>query len=1425
MAVILTSVGQADWVTTTVAVGTTPYAAAVNPVTNKVYVANGDASTVTVIDGATNGTTTVPAGNLPYAVAVNPVTNKVYVCNNHGNNVTVIDGATNGTTTVATGNGPTEVAVNPVTNKIYVTDGASPYGVTVIDGATNGTTTIPTGTYDYAVGVNPVTNKIYVTLRAAGQVMVIDGANNGTTILPAGSDPCAVGVNPVTNKIYVANWWSASVTVIDGATNGTTTVAVGSQPWAVAVNPVTNKIYVSNYAGNSVTVIDGSNNGITTVAVGAYPYRLSVNPVTNKIYVANEGGNSVTVIDGATNGTTTVAVGAVPNLAAVNPVTNKVYVVNQSGNSVSVIDGATNGTVSVAAGTNPYWSAVNPVTNKIYVANYGGTSVTVIDGATNGVTTVAAGSTPYAVAVNPVTNKIYVANNASNNVTVIDGATNGTATVAAGTGPVGVAVNPVTNKIYVVNWTSNDVTVIDGATNATATVAAGTGTAAVAVNPATNKIYVSNSPGYSVTVIDGATNGTTTIAMGTNCGVSAVNPVTNKIYVTNGAINTVKVIDGATNGVTTVTVGTYPNAVAVNPVTNKIYVTNWGSSGSGNTVSVIDGVTNGVTTVTMSSTYLQSVAVNPVTNKVYVPGRNTNNVTLIDGVTNGVTTVATGTQPGFAVVNPVTNKVYIANYGTNNVTVITDVPENDTKVRAEVAPIPGNVAVQARPTISGKAVNRSTPNRPKMLNVGNRMNTAQQSWRWASVTSGGGSDSLTWSLNWSTDSLIRGENLICAEPLDSSTGTTNGLGQGTSFCGNLHVYPLYRVDGHDVGLTWIASTLDSAGPLVPACSVYNYGRFAETYSARMKIGGAYNQTASVSSHLPGTTVCVAFPSYCGPRGSPAVSCTTELDGDMWQLNDHRAGSASVRVNDVGVVSIVAPTGAILPGPLTPSAVVHNYGSWRGPVNATFFINSAPPYQQTVQLSNGLPVGADSMIVFPSWNGVWGNYTARCSTSLAGDRNPVNDTMSTAFRVAGLGWTKMTDLLPGGKSKNVKDGGALAYGKEPTDANDTGYVYAFKGNNRYEFYRYNTSSNAWVSRDSIPAIGRSLKKKAVKKGSALIVGTDGKVYGAKGNNTYDLWCYDPSKPSHQHWTQLNDVPTGGKALKEGTGLAAVSVSGTNYIYVLKGAGTYEFYRYKVSDGSWETMANAPGGNSTKPYKNGSSITYDNNDTIWCLKGSYNELFAYSVSGKDWVTKDTLPKRSPPGTKKTKVKDGSQIASDGNRTIYALKGGNTDEFWTYKCNDHTWYTATQLTAGSKKVKGGGGLVYAGSMHVLYAFRGNNTLEYWAYNPGTFALGPEPKDEGVLSTGLQNISGYKLNAAPNPFASRTAISYTLPKSGNVALRLYDISGQLVSTLVSGYRPAGSYSSQLTASSPQQKLAAGIYILRLDSEGNTTTQKLIIE
>src|SRR4051812_30301793 len=89
----------------------------------------------------------VPVGFAPASIAVNPVTNMVYVAN--GNGVTVINGQDNSTATIAlssTGG----IGVNPVTNKIYVAN-YSNHSVTVINGINNSTVTIPAGTHPLAV--------------------------------------------------------------------------------------------------------------------------------------------------------------------------------------------------------------------------------------------------------------------------------------------------------------------------------------------------------------------------------------------------------------------------------------------------------------------------------------------------------------------------------------------------------------------------------------------------------------------------------------------------------------------------------------------------------------------------------------------------------------------------------------------------------------------------------------------------------------------------------------------------------------------------------------------------------------------------------------------------------------------------------------------------------------------------------------------------------------------------------------------------------------------------------------------------------------------------------------------------------------------------------------------------------------------------
>ncbi|MBP1991013.1 S-layer homology domain-containing protein [Paenibacillus eucommiae] len=341
-----------------VAAGRGPHAVAVNPDTNRIYVANVDSDSVSVLEDSDGGivtVATVEVGTTPYAVAVNPVTNKIYVANVDSDTVTVIDGVTNNTVEVDVGTQPFAVAVNPVTNKIYIAN-IGDDTMTVIDGATNHTTHVDTGESPFAVAVNEATNTIYAANIDSDTVTVIDGLSHAALTVPTGAGPNDLAVNPLNGSVYVTNFYDNTVTVIDGVTNDTSTLVVGTTPNAVKVNETTGKIYVVNDSSNNMSVIDGSDHSISTVSVGAGPTALAINADTNKIYVANYDSNSVTVIDGASLLTSTVSAGTNPIAAAVNKSLNKVYVANFNSDEITIISdervtAADLSTLAVSAGS------------------------------------------------------------------------------------------------------------------------------------------------------------------------------------------------------------------------------------------------------------------------------------------------------------------------------------------------------------------------------------------------------------------------------------------------------------------------------------------------------------------------------------------------------------------------------------------------------------------------------------------------------------------------------------------------------------------------------------------------------------------------------------------------------------------------------------------------------------------------------------------------------------------------------------------------------------------------------------------------------------------------------------------------------------------------------------------------------------------
>lgn len=76
------------------------------------------------------------------------------------------------------------------------------------------------------------------------------------------------------------------------------------------------------------------------------------------------------------------------------------------------------------------------------------------------------------------------------------------------------------------------------------------------------------------------------------------------------------------------------------------------------------------------------------------------------------------------------------------------------------------------------------------------------------------------------------------------------------------------------------------------------------------------------------------------------------------------------------------------------------------------------------------------------------------------------------------------------------------------------------------------------------------------------------------------------------------------------------------------------------------------------------------------------------------------------------------------------------------------------------------------------------------------------------------------PNPFNPSTMINYQLPLNSFTTLKVYDVLGREVATLVNEVKDAGTYTAQFDGA----KLSSGIYFAKLSSSGKTQIRKLVL-
>jgi hypothetical protein len=371
------------------------------------------------------------------------------------------------------------------------------------------------------------------------------------------------------------------------------------------------------------------------------------------------------------------------------------------------------------------------------------------------------------------------------------------------------------------------------------------------------------------------------------------------------------------------------------------------------------------------------------------------------------------------------------------------------------------------------------------------------------------------------------------------------------------------------------------------------------------------------------------------------------------------------------------------------------------------------------------------------------------------------------------WTQMSDAPPGASARPVGQGGGMT--------GDDGYLYALRGNRTDEAMLYSIADNIWFALTDLPAspVGRK-----VGKGGALVTDGYGRLFATRGYKTFEFYRYDPVT----EWQRLRDVPTGtsGKQLKGGTGIAYGMVNDTGFVYLLKGSGTNEFYRYNTITDTWIELTGAPAGASGRAqYKDGSALCSQNESIVFCLKAKYNEVFRFNTRALSWLPGQSLLPVSGSGGTNKKVKAGGSLAW-GPGLLTALKGGNTCEFWHLDRADSVWreYPAVPRGVSGKKIKDGAGLVWAAGD--AYVLKGTKTRELWRFRLNA-ADGQAGEPQGGFRAAIRVF--------PNPVNTELCVNLGGFAPGRVReMALYDVGGRLVRTV---------------------KLKAGVREVRLGLEG----------
>jgi len=614
-------------------------------------------------------------------------------------------------------------------------------------------------------------------------------------------------------------------------------------------------------------------------------------------------------------------------------------------------------------------------------------------------------------------------------------------------------------------------------------------------------------------------------------------------------------------------------------------------------------------------------------------------------------------------------------------------------------------------------------------------------------------------------------------------------------------------------------------------------QYKDVETGDLNYDNARNATIGIENELGTEGLCYLY-------AVPPLS--SDVNGLSNRLSPGRAVRFFPERRDAAARAIIRPNSYEFPGLITPQAKIQNVGTVSDSIRVFMHLGSF--YSDNV-LVTGLAAGDSATVTFRDTILPMGSFVAACSVHMVGDVDPSNNLITKS--VNSSAWVRRADIPPSWRKRKVKYA-ALCYA--PT----TNKLYAMKGSNTNELWVYDVATDSW---DTLKPMPTDPSGRKAREGVHFTFdpdhGTLGRIWAIKGGGRPDFYYYDIATDTwvvrrnmvitYRDWPYSNRTY---RAPRRGSALTYVAEEGAQgSVYGMPGNGTLYFGRYDIAKDSWYYPHDSvyvqnngvwywkyipldiPGGAYGIRCRYGSDMTYLNG-VVYVMKGTNTvEVFGFSPLRNAWS--ETLDMNSFYGLyPRKRVKNGGALCDLGDK-LYALKGGNTQQFWHYNFAADSWKRSTDipLAAGGRRVRPKMGAALAEAESTIFCLKSSSSYEFWEYWPAADSApvltAAQPEREGVMAevNGL-DLSKPWLTAYPNPTHLGLSISYNIIGAAPTRLRVYDVTGEVVANLWDATRSRGQYVTHWNGLAANgRQVPAGIYFLKLESGDTRLTQKLVVQ